>query len=302
MSHRILLTGSNGLLGQKIVSLLADHPNVTLLATARGDNRHPQAEGYQYQSVDLTDAAAIREAVTAFAPTVVINTAAMTQVDACEDERQACDAINVEAVKVLCDVARQQAMRLVHLSTDFVFDGQDGPYRESDLPKPVNYYGESKLRAERLIRQAGLDHAVLRTILLYGVTPAMSRSNIVLWAKQSLEAGKNIRVVNDQHRSPTLAEDLAAATVTAALGEMQGIYHVSGAEYMGVHEIAYAVADYWQLDRGLITEIDSHSLKQRARRPPNTGFVIDKARAELAYQPRELTAGFALLDQQLKAL
>jgi len=302
MAHRILLTGSNGLLGQKIVSQLISDGTDDLLATARGDNRHPQQEGYRYQALDLTDSTALREVVADFEPEVIINTAAMTQVDACEDDQAACDAVNVTAVKTLSDITKRAGIRLVHISTDFVFDGQAGPYRESDLPKPVNYYGESKLRAEQLIRQTGGDHAILRTILLYGVTPAMSRSNLVLWVKKSLEAGKEIRVVNDQFRSPTLAEDLAAASISAARGQQQGIFHVSGAEYLGVHEIAYRVADFWRLDKALISEIDSTSLKQRAKRPPRTGFVIDKARAELGYTPHSLEDGLKLLAQQLATL
>lgn len=302
MAHRILLTGSNGLLGQKIVSQLLSDGQNEFLATARGENRHPQREGYRYQSLDLTHTAALREVVADFGPEVIINTAAMTQVDACEDDQAACDAVNVTAVKTLSDITKRAGIRLVHISTDFVFDGEEGPYRESDLPKPVNYYGESKLRAEQLIRQTGGDHAILRTILLYGVTPAMSRSNIMLWVKKSLEAGKDIRVVNDQFRSPTLAEDLATASISAARGQQQGIFHVSGAEYLGVHEIAYRVADFWQLDKSLISETDSRSLKQRAKRPPRTGFVIDKAREELDYAPHSLEEGLTLLDQQLAAL
>lgn len=302
MPQRILLTGSNGLLGQKIIPLLSDHSDTTLLATSRGPNRHQSEIGYRYAPLDLTDAAAVQQIVADFQPTAIIHTAAQTQVDACEDDREGCDAINIGAVETLCDVCQQGNIRMVHISTDFVFDGADGPYSEEDVPNPVNYYGQSKLRAEQVIRERGLNHAILRTVLLYGITPAMSRSNIVLWAKKSLEEGKPIRVVTDQFRTPTLAEDLATASMTAALGEAQGIFHISGAEFLGVHEIAYRIADFWKLDKGLITEVDSSTLSQRAKRPPRTGFIIDKARRDLAYQPHRFEEGLALVDRQIKAM
>lgn len=302
LQQRILLTGSNGLLGQKIVNLLANRIHTQLLATSRGINRHPLREGYDYESADLTDPVRMEEIFQEFQPTSVIHTAAMTQVDACEDDRSTCDQINIEAVHTLCDLVQRYDSHLVHISTDFVFDGEAGPYREEATPKPVNYYGLSKLKAEQSIQAAAIPHAILRTILLYGITPAMSRSNIVLWVKQSLEAGKPIRVVNDQFRSPTLAEDLADAAVSAAMKRAQGLYHISGPDFMGVNEIAYAVADYFELDKELISEISSTTLKQRAKRPPRTGFIILKAQTELGYAPRTFREGLTLVNRQMKEL
>jgi dTDP-4-dehydrorhamnose reductase len=302
MHPRILLTGSNGLLGQKIVPLLLSRSDVTFLATARGDNRHPLQATLAFQSLDLTDPAAVSAAFASFRPTVVINTAAQTQVDYCETHREACDAVNVYAVDHLAQCCAQHGARLVHISTDFVFDGRSGPYREADMPQPVNYYGQSKLRGEQAIEASGAPYAILRTILLYGVTPAMSRSNIVLWAKKTLEAGQPIKAVNDQWRCPTLAEDLAEATVQAALRGAEGLFHIGGPDLLRIDELLRRIADFWQLDTSLISEIDSASLSQKAQRPGRTGLVIDKARAELGYQPHDLAAGLALVDQQLQAL
>ncbi|MEO0468633.1 MAG: NAD(P)-dependent oxidoreductase [Bacteroidota bacterium] len=302
MEKRIILTGSNGLLGQKIVPLLASLPNVSLLATSRGPDRHPLQSGYTYTDIDLTDHTAWETLFKDFQPTDVINSAAITQVDLCETEKEICDAVNVHAVSNLVKRCQEHRSRLLHISTDFVFDGQNGPYRETDQPNPVNYYGHSKWQAEQLILKSGISHVILRTMLLYGVSVGMSRSNIVLWAKKSLEEGKDIRVVDDQLRCPTLVEDLALATVTAAMRQVEGIYHISGAEPMPIIDIAYAVADYWKLDRNLISKIDSPSLNQAARRPPITGFIIDKARKDLDYQPHSLQEGFALVNQQLQEI
>ncbi|MCI4668978.1 MAG: SDR family oxidoreductase [Bacteroidia bacterium] len=301
MTH-ILLTGSNGLLGQKIVNKLVERPDVQLTATSRGANRHPILNGYTYHSLDLLDQEAVAHALESFAPDVVIHTAAMTQVDACEDEKETCDAINVGVVEQLAELSAQREFHLVHISTDFIFDGAAGPYSEEAETNPLNYYGHSKLKAENAILESGASAAILRTILLYGITPAMSRSNIVLWVKKSLEAQKPIRVVHDQERSPTLVEDLADASIEAAVRKAKGIYHISGPEAMRVVDIAYRVAEFWKLDKSLISEIDSASLGQKAKRPPITGFIIDKARRELDYKPKKLEEGLAVLDSQLKAL
>lgn len=300
MQRRILLTGSNGLLGQKIVSLLTARSHVRLLATSRGINRHPLRTGYTYQPADLTSVKDCEALFEEFKPTDVIHTAAMTQVDACEDNQAACDAINVDAVASLCRLCKSYDARLIHLSTDFVFDGEAGPYREEDAPNPLSYYGRSKLRAEQVILNSTVKSAIIRTILLYGITPAMSRSNIVLWAKGALEAGKDIRVVNDQVRSPTLAEDLATACISAVMKERSGIYHVSGAEIMSVDEIVRRVADFWNLDKSLISEIDSASLNQRAKRPPVTGFILLKAQTELGYKPHSFEQGLSIVDRQMR--
>ena len=302
MEHRILLTGSNGLLGQKIVNLLRDRQHIRLLASARGVNRHPVRHGYTYQAADLTDYSRWKDIFADFRPTSLIHTAAMTQVDQCETDHATCDALNVTAVEQLASLCQRYGTHMVHISTDFVFDGSAGPYRETDTPAPVNYYGGAKLKAEQLVQESQPGNAILRTMLLYGVTPAMSRSNIVLWARQSLRQGKPIQVVADQVRCPTLAEDLAQATVTATMRQARGIYHISGPDMMSIIDIARTVADFWDLDPSLIQETDSASLKQPARRPPVTGFILLKAQTELDYQPHSLRQGLALLDRQLREL
>ncbi|MEZ4774109.1 MAG: SDR family oxidoreductase [Bacteroidia bacterium] len=302
MQKRIILTGSNGLLGQKIVPLLADRLNVSLMATSIGINRHPLREGYEYESVDLLDFDRWKEVFHDFRPTHIIHTAAITNVDQCEDNRTLCDSVNVGAVENLVNLCREYGTRMVHISTDFVFPGDAGPYKEKDATGPVNYYGQSKLLAEHLILESGIPYAILRTMLLYGITPGMSRTNIVLWAKKSLEEEMPIRVVNDQFRCPTLAEDLASASVTAVMRNAGGLYHVSGAEMMPMHELVYRVADFWKLDKSLITEVSSESLNQKAKRPPKTGFIILKAQTELAYNPHSFEQGLHLLDQQMKSL
>jgi dTDP-4-dehydrorhamnose reductase len=298
---RVLVTGSNGLLGQKLIDLALLQSDISLVATSSGSNRHPIKVGYTYQELDVCDTAALRTSILQHQPQAIIHTAAMTNVDACESNQEACEKLNVTAVASLATLCLEFNIQLIHLSTDFIFDGADGPYSEDDCPNPLSFYGESKWKAEQAIVASGCTYATLRTIIVYGVAAAMSRSNIVLWAKNALEKGETISIVNDQWRMPTLAEDLAAACIAAVQKEAQGVFNVSGKDLMNMVELVHQVADFWHLDASLIKPITSASLNQAAKRPLKTGFVLAKAIAELGYQPHSFIEGLALVDAQLKA-
>lgn len=298
---RVLVTGSNGLLGQKLVyALKAREESLVIAAVARGENRLKDKEGYTYISLDLTDQKAVEEAVRKFNPDCVIHTAAMTNVDACELNPDECHKQNELAVKYLLDTCRPFLTHFIYISTDFVFDGTAGPYKETDMPNPLSVYGRSKLTAEKMVENSGLPWAVLRTMIIYGVTDDTQRSNVVLWTKSSLEQGKDINVITDQYRGPTLAEDLADACVQAALKKATGIFHVSGEEVIPIIAISEAVADFFGLDKKYIHPITTASLKQPAARPLKTGFIIEKAKRELSFRPRKLHDGLQIVEQQLR--
>lgn len=296
---KFLVTGSNGLLGQKLVALLiAEEEEV--IATALGKNRLPEnIKGYTYQSLDITDHTQVIDVLGEKQPDVVINTAAMTNVDQCEVEQDACDLLNIHAVKYLINACEKQRCHLVQLSTDFVFDGSHGPLTETDQPSPISHYGHSKLKAEDLIQKSAISWAIVRTVLVYGVAHDMSRSNIVLWVKNSLENNQEIHVVNDQWRTPTLAEDLAQGCYLVAKDKANGIYHISGEELMTPFEIAIRTAEFFKLDKSLINATDGSRFTQTAKRPPRTGFIIDKAKLQLGYTPHTFTEGLAVLHHQL---
>jgi dTDP-4-dehydrorhamnose reductase len=296
---KILITGSNGLLGQKLVKLLVKQPAVAVIATAIGKNRLSFSEGYQYLEMDITKPNNIAEVVEAVMPDVIIHTAAMTNVDQCEDEKAGCWTLNVEAVATLIDVCERHQIFLCHLSTDFIFDGEHGPYQETDLPNPISYYGQSKWKAEQLVQQAQTPWAIVRTVLVYGIADDMSRSNIILWVKNSLEANKAIKVVTDQLRTPTLAEDLAIGCWLVVEKEATGIFHISGKDFLSPYEMAIKTADYFKLDKTLISEANASNFTQAAKRPPRTGFILAKARTILNYNPVSFEEGIAFLAKQL---
>lgn len=295
---KILLTGSNGLLGQKLVSLLVKRGH-EVIATSKGGNRLPQTDGYTYHSMDITNEGNVQKIIGYTKPVVVINTAAMTNVDQCELHQEMCNSLNVTAVGNLIAACENEQCHLIQLSTDFIFDGSHGPLKETEEPNPISHYGRSKLAAEELIINSNISWSIARTVLVYGVAYDMSRSNIVLWVKNSLENNKAIQVVNDQWRTPTLAEDLAIGCTLLAESKRNGIYHLSGEEMMTPYEIALKTAHFFKLDTSLITETDGSKFTQPAKRPPKTGFIIDKAKRDLGYQPHSFEQGLTLLDSQL---
>lgn len=298
----ILVTGSNGLLGQKITSQFLAGAPFKLIATSRGMNRFPTAEGYTYAEMDILDPDSVRRVIEEYKPDAIIHTAAMTNVDTCEAEQELAYEMNVGAVKTLVRICEQHNIQLVHLSTDFIFDGASGPYDELAAPNPLSYYGNTKLAAEEVIKNSVCRWAILRTIIVYGIVNDLSRSNIVLWAKNALESGTPINVVDDQWRMPTLAEDLADCCLLAVEKDARGVYNASGKDMMRIVELVYRVADFWGLDKSLVTEISSASLNQSARRPVRTGFILDKAMTDLGYNPRSFEEGLVIVDRQIKEL
>ncbi|MGN6646592.1 MAG: SDR family oxidoreductase [Cytophaga sp.] len=296
---KILITGSNGLLGQKLVSLLYLLPEVTLIATARGANRDEIYEDYIYESMDITSEENVLAVFRKHKPDAVIHTAAMTHVDQCELNKEACVDQNITAVNHIIKACKEAGAFLLHVSTDFIFDGKRGPLTEEEVPNPVNYYGWTKWEAEKAVEQSGLKWAIARTVLVYGVVQDMSRSNIVLWVKNSLEQKKEINVVNDQWRTPTLAEDLAMGCWLIVKNQATGIFNISGEEMISPYDLAHKVAEVWNLDKGLIKQADSSTFTQPAMRPPKTGFIIDKAKKQLGYKPHTIEEGLELVKEQL---
>jgi dTDP-4-dehydrorhamnose reductase len=299
-SIKILVTGSNGLLGQKLTEQILQQPQWQLIATAIGPDRNPIAGDYTYVTLDITDETAVMEVLDKYRPNVVIHTAAMTNVDACEKDPEGCQKLNVEAVKYIVRACELHQTHLIHLSTDFIFDGKEGPYTEEALPNPLSLYGHSKWEAEKIVSAANCPWSIVRTVLVYGVVADMSRSNIVLWAKGALEKGQKLTVVNDQWRTPTLAEDLAQGCLLIAAQKATGIYNISGMDMLRIDELVRKVATHWNLDVSLVGEISSDTLNQAAPRPPRTGFVLDKAIRELGYQPHRFEDGLQIVDEQLR--
>jgi dTDP-4-dehydrorhamnose reductase len=296
----VLITGSNGLLGQKIIHRLNGNPDFLVFATGRGECRIQNiGKNVTYVTLDISSAEFTEKCIKQIMPDVVIHTAAMTNVDDCELNPEECEKQNVGAVKNVIEACEATGAHLIHLSTDFIFDGSAGPYREEDEPNPISVYGQSKFRAEQLVMKASCPWAIVRTILVYGIAPGLSRSNIILWVKASLEQGKEIQVVDDQFRTPTLAEDLAAGCLLIAEKKACGIFNIAGKDFLTPYEMALQTADYFGLNRQLIRKATAATFTQPARRPPRTGLSITKAREKLGYEPHSFLEGIRVLSEQI---
>ena len=279
---KVLITGSNGLLGQKLLHKLRVDEGVNLVATSKGENRVSEKNGYTYFDLDITNKNAVTQLIASEKPQVVFNTAAMTNVDLCEEKKEACDSLNVNAVQYLSVACQQIDAHLIHISTDFIFDGEDGPYKEEDKPNPLSYYGLSKLKSENIVKESDCNWTILRTIIVFGVGENLSKSNIVLWAKGALEKDEPLNIIDDQFRAPTLAEDLADACILAATKKAYGIFNASGKDIMSIYEIVERIAKHYRNTTKNLNKISTATLNQKAGRPPKTGFILDKAINELA--------------------
>lgn len=292
---RILITGSNGLLGQKLVKLCLER-KLDFIATSKGDNRNPDCPQHAYMPMDISNKLEINKVFESFYPTHVVHTAAITNVDYCEDHQEECEEVNVTSVQYLFSACKQFEAHFQLLSTDFVFDGTRGYYKETDEVNPLSVYARSKADAEKiLVGDAYENWSIVRTIIVYGKGNNLSRSNIVLWAIDSLKKGIEMTIVDDQFRMPTWADDLAWGCLEIVQRGKKGIFHISGPVLFSVYELVLAIGKYYDLPTDKVRPIQSDTLNQAAKRPPRTGFDLSKSRAELDYHPLTLEETLALL-------
>lgn len=288
---RILVTGSNGFLGHRLVASLRLRTDVELIATSLGPDRRSDTEGYLYVPMDVTSEQAVQEVCSRYRPDAIIHTAAITQVDQAEQQPAHCRCLNVGAVAHLVGACARYGIHLLQLSTDFVFDGLSGPYAESDPVSPISVYGWSKAAAEKLLSDSEISWAVVRTILVYGQEVPGGRSNIVQWATKVLQSGNPVQVVNDQYRMPTFVEDLAQACIEIALRKEQGIFHISGEEEVSIFELVGHVAQHLGLSMEKVQSVNSSDLTGAELRPPRTGFILGKAKSRIHFEPVSLEMG-----------
>ncbi len=297
--ENVLITGSNGLLGQTLVNKLLKS-KYNIVALSRGLNRNINSSNYTYYNIDLRDAKKLHYIIEKEKPHYIINTAAITNVDYCESHRQECDEVNVDLVETLIKASEKIKAHLIHISTDFVFDGTKGYYKEEDATNPLNYYGLSKLKSEQLFKEATIPYTILRTILVFGVLPNLNQANILLWLLDKMKNKVPLTMVDDQLRMPTYVEDLASACLSSMELKKQGLYHISSNEMMNMYELAIKVATIFGFNTDLITAIPTTKLHQPAKRPLVTGFDIQKAQKELSFNPKKMDLALIELKNKIE--
>jgi len=254
-----------------------------------------------YRQIDLTHRQDVRKVVDEFEPDVIIHTAAVTDVDLCEKERGLAWQVNVGAVENLAYAAKIVGAKMIHLSTDYVFDGKSGPYSEADRPNPISYYGRTKLASENLLLTSGVQSTIIRTMVLYGLGINV-KSNFALWVHNNLKDGKTIRVVDDQFGNPTFADDLAYAILKIIELERTGIYHIAGADIVSRYDFALSLADVFKFNKKLITPVKSSIFKQPAPRPLKSGLIILKAQTELDVKMSGTEYGLTIFKNQIETI
>lgn len=296
IKRRILVVGANGMLGQRVVEFYSHLKDVELLGTSVEEKF--VFDDLEYLQSDISNRNDIKNIVKDFCPDFIINAAAFTNVDLSETERELAWKINVKGVEYLAEASRILDTHLIHISTDYIFDGKSGPYLENDIPNPLGYYARTKLASENVLKISGIRYTILRTNVLYG-TAKYSRPDFVKWVVDSLRAEKEIKIVDDQINNPTFIDDLVQGINKIVELHKEGIYNIGGNEFLSRYDFTILIADYFNLDKSLIKKIKTEELNQPARRPLKSGLITIKAQSELGYRPRTIIQTLELMKSEL---
>jgi len=295
--NKVLLLGSNGLLGQYFVKRF--HKDYDLTGVSLEKESFSKIQDMSYFSADLTDRKQIQKIISDISPDIIINAAAFTDVDGCEDSKADCWDVNVRILENILESNFEKKPILVHISTDYVFDGRRGLYTETDKPNPQGEYARSKMAAENIIRAAELEYIIVRTQVLFGYGIKV-RLNFVTWVIDQLKKGYKIKVVDDQIGNPTYAEDAAEAVFRLLDNKSYGLYHVSGTETISRYDFALKVAEIFKLDSSVIERARTEDLKQKSPRPMDSSFILDKLVNYTGWEPHDVKDSLRLLRQEMK--
>jgi len=296
VKNRILITGSNGMLGQRAVQFYSSKENIELLATSVEEKS--VVDSVEYISSDIKNRDSIKKVIHDYCPDFIVHTAAFTNVDLSEKLREDAWKINVKGVEYIAEAARAIDAHIIHISTDYIFDGKNGPYDENATPDPIGYYGRTKLASENTLKISGTFFTILRTNVLYGIA-LNSRPDFVRWVINSLRNNEIIRIVKDQINNPTFIDDLVQGINKIIEFRKTGVYNIGGIEFLSRFDFTMRIAEHFNLNKNLISPIITEELKQPARRPLKSGLLILKAETELGYKPHTITESLAAMKKEL---
>ena len=300
---KLLVIGGSGLLGYKVAKM-ASNEHETFLTY---NYRSIQIEGCTALKLDKCDRKAVFELLEKIKPDVVIDTAALHNVDYCETHPEEAWKVNVEGTRNVAEACKKIGAKIIFISTDYVFDGTKGYYTEEDTPNPLSYYAKTKLEAEKTIQSLDVNYIIARPSVIYGWNPnevsglksSSGKSvNFVVWALQKLEKGEEIKAVTDQYSSPTLADNLAEALLVMASSEKQGIYHTAGKDCVNRYEFTLKIAEVFGLDKSLIKPVTSEIFKQVAKRPKKCCLDVSKAEKDFGIRFLTVEEGLKLMKNQ----
>ncbi len=296
IKRRILVVGANGMLGQRVIDFYLKENNTQLFGCSIEDSC--VINTIDYVQCDMTKRDEIKRVIYDFYPDIIVNAAAFTNVDASESERESAWRVNVKGVEYLAEAGRVLDIHLIHISSDYIFDGKRGPYPETAKPNPLGYYGRTKLASENALKISGASYTILRTNVLYGHA-ADSRPDFVRWVINSIRSSKPIRIVTDQINNPTFLDDLVQAINKVIAYKKQGIYNIGGKDLLSRFEFTEKIADFFNLDKSIITPILTKDLNQAAKRPLKSGLITIKAETELNFKPHTILESLAIMKKEL---
>ncbi len=287
---RIFITGGSGLLGYRLAEMAQERGYDIYSGYC-----HNKPESGNPVKFDLADADSIIKAMNDVKPDIVIHSAALTDVDRCEVDKNLAYKVNVEGTKVVAELARKLDSFMVYISTDYVFDGEKGMYKEDDETNPMNYYGYTKLLGEKHCQ----DFCIARTCVIYGAKPASGKVNFALWLIEKLERGENVRIVTDQYITPTLNTNLAKMVLELAERKIGGIFHLAGATRVSRFDFAREIAKEFGLDESLIAPSRMDELNWIAKRPRDSSLDVSKAMESLNNKPYDLGKALRVLKKEI---
>jgi dTDP-4-dehydrorhamnose reductase len=292
---KLLITGASGLFGSKLAQK-AIEKGITVYA---GYNKDAPGLGVPV-FFDISDKNQVDRVFEAVKPDVVVHAAALTDVDKCELNRELAWKINVDGTTNMAEASLRAGAFLVYISTDYVFGGEKGCYKETDLTGPISYYGVTKLEAEETCLSIVPDCCVVRPSVVYGAAPAAGKINFALWLHNKLKAGEKLRIVTNQWNSPTLNSSLADMVLDVIDQRLGGVFHLSGASRVSRYDFALGIAETFGLDKSLIEPVDASSFNWPAKRPTDSSLDVSKAMRFLRVKPLELVCALAELKKELK--
>jgi len=279
---RILVTGASGLLGNKVIKL----------ALKRGHEvysiykEHPISIGKSIK-LDITSYRELHDVISRIKPDVIIHTAAYTDVDGCEMNKDLAWKVNAEATKHIAIISAKVSSYLIYISTDYVFDGSKGLYSEEDIPNPISYYGYTKLKGEEFVREYAKEWCIARTSVIYG-WGLHHKMNFATWLISNLKQGKEVKVLIDQYVSPTLNINLAQMILEMAERRLSGILHTAGRTRVSRFMFALSLAETFGLNVSLIKPAKMEEMNWKAKRPKDSSLNVNKAISMLKTKPLEL--------------
>ncbi len=296
IKKRILIVGSNGMLGQRLINFFVSQNCSELLGCSV--EKEPVIKKTDYVHCDITKRDQVKNVILNFYPDFIINAAAYTNVDKSETDREIAWKINVKGVEYLAEASRVLDAHLIHISTDYIFDGLKGPYSETAVPNPVSYYGRTKLASENALKISGTIHTILRTNVLFGRAEE-NRPDFVRWVVQMLRSGQMIRIVTDQINNPTYVGDLVQGINKVIDYRKEGIYNIGGRDFLSRFDFTMEIAEFLGLDKNLVKPILTEELKQPAKRPLNSGLLTLKAETELGFKPHTVKEVLSIMKKEL---